>query len=226
MNDNESLTRVFAEVGGRHGYKDVEAKFAAFKDFKVKWVRSYRWAEFDVSDYLKGAPEEVMSALSDTLFKKMRGECEASYPEAVIDWMTDPSFRERNQPLYLSRCHAISRGSRASFVDLSDSMERLHNMGLVDVPEDVQLRWAFNSRSSNAAKSSVLMRTVIVSDRLDSQDVPQEVIDYVVYAQIAHISMGYRPGKGVDSKEYADMLERFPYMAQAEEGLRRLDMTL
>ncbi len=50
--NNRELARIFAAIGAKHGYDSIKAEFAAFNDFKVKWTRSFKWAEFEVSDYL------------------------------------------------------------------------------------------------------------------------------------------------------------------------------
>ena len=52
---DEILNEIFKKVGNDFGY-DVSAEFAAYRDFKIRWQRSYKWAEFQVSDYLKDAP--------------------------------------------------------------------------------------------------------------------------------------------------------------------------
>jgi hypothetical protein len=52
------------------------------------------------------------------------------------------------------------------------------------------------------------------------------VLDYVVYSQISNIAMGYDQNRSSRSGEYARLLERYPMMSEAEEGLRMMDMTL
>ena len=54
---NETLNGIFETVGRRYSYDDISAGFSQFRDFKVRWRRSYKWIEFDVSDYLEDAPE-------------------------------------------------------------------------------------------------------------------------------------------------------------------------
>lgn len=72
MNDeNRGLTAMFAEAGKRNGYEDVTTEFAAFRDFKVKWTRSYGWANFEVSDYLSDAPEEVLASIGDSEYDQI-----------------------------------------------------------------------------------------------------------------------------------------------------------
>lgn len=77
-----SVDTIFKEVGSEHGYDSVTAKFEEFSDFKVRWQRSYRWAEFKVSDYLKDAPDSVFRALADNIFDRIQGK-DVSYPSEV-----------------------------------------------------------------------------------------------------------------------------------------------
>ncbi|AGI47664.1 hypothetical protein TALC_00667 [Thermoplasmatales archaeon BRNA1] len=50
------------------------AEFAALRDFKARWQRSYSWAIFTVSDYLKYAAGKVLDELVEVLFSKFTGQ--------------------------------------------------------------------------------------------------------------------------------------------------------
>ena len=71
--NNRELARIFAATGAKHGYDSIKAEFAAFNDFKVRWTRSFKWAEFEVSDYLMDAPEVIMKK-----FKRAVTDCETA----------------------------------------------------------------------------------------------------------------------------------------------------
>ena len=55
----EMLNETFRKVGNDFGI-GTKAEYAAFRDFKVRWQRTYQWAEYQVSDCLMDAPEEVI----------------------------------------------------------------------------------------------------------------------------------------------------------------------
>ena len=40
--NSEMLNRALQNAGRRNGFEDIQAEFAAFRDFKLKWTRSYR----------------------------------------------------------------------------------------------------------------------------------------------------------------------------------------
>ena len=68
---DEMLTAIFSDVGRRYGFKEVKANFSALADFKVKWTRSYKWADFVVSDYVDRASTEALTNLADVLFSRI-----------------------------------------------------------------------------------------------------------------------------------------------------------
>lgn len=213
------MQRIFQMVGEKYGYEDVKAKFTAFRDFKVKWMRSYKWIEFDVSDYLKDAPNEVLEALAKTLFAKIKGE-NASYPELVVDWLTRPDFVDRNQPIYIRRCRGLSKTCEGANHDLFQAYERLLAKGLVDYDEQIAFRWGAIEHS--VGHSSVLMKTVVISERLDSEEVSEDLLDYALYTQLVHVGMGFNPSGEPRGGHYEEELNKYPNRVEMEDSLHEM----
>ena len=105
--NSEMLNRAMRNAGIRNGFDDIQAEFSAFRDFKLKWTRPYKWISFEVSDYLRNAPENVMQSLAETVFARIRGECRTSYSEEVCDYLNSGEFLEENQGLFLKRFRGI-----------------------------------------------------------------------------------------------------------------------
>lgn len=199
----EELCEAFTKIGKENGYDEIVARFAAFKDFKIKWVRSYRWAEFDVSDYLKNAPVDVLENIAVTLFRKMRGDTECTYSDNTVDWMTSEMFLKLNQPTYLKRCMG-SEGPAGVHKDLDDCIVRLRNAGIVgDDIEGVKLIWSKGDMGEKAMRSSLLMKVVIVNPRLDDEDTPDAVLDTIVLASLKHIGCRF----GTDGKRIKETVD-------------------
>ena len=220
--NNRELARIFAASGTKHGYDSVKAEFAAFKDFKVKWTRSYKWAEFDVSDYLTDAPDEVIEALADTIFKKIGGE-DAVYPDVLCGWLTSEDFVSRKQPLYVKRCSGLSLTPRGQFKDIAESRRRLQDMGLIRNDSDIFAGWV-HSGSRCVGKASILMKVVAMSDIIDGDSISDELFDYCVYSQVAHVEMGYDPVVKRRGAAYDEILSRFPDRREMEYEMRRLNI--
>ena len=211
--NSEMLNRAMRNAGIRNGFDEIQAEFSAFRDFKLKWTRSYKWISFEVSDYLRNAPEHVMQSLAETVFARIGGEDRTAYSEEVCDYLNSREFLEENQGMYLKRFRGISETARGESVDLLDCYRRL--------------RWNnVEDRSRKVGRSSVLMRTIVMNPALDSEDVPEEALDYALYSQICHVNLGFGPTKEDDAERYGAMLDRYPNRIQAETKLRTLGISL
>ena len=221
------LTRAMATAGARNGFEDVTAEFSAFRDFKLKWTRSYKWISFEVSDYLRNAPQSVIESLAETIYAKMRGEGKTEYSEEVCDYLNSQEFLEENQGMYLKRFRGISDSTKGESIDLLDSYRRLVERGLVEYDPKLVIRWSNSEdRSRKAGRSSVLMRTIIMNPALDSEDVPEEALDYALYSQICHVNLGFGPTRENDAERYGAMLNWYPERISAETGLRRIGLVI
>lgn len=226
MQTNETLTEAFAKAGEKHGYEDIQAEFVAFKDFKVKWSRSYRWISFFVSDYLQDAPESVLESIADTLFIRIGGDMATDYSDEVTAWLTSDDFVRVHQPVFTRRMRGLSDTGRGEVHDLAESYDRLVSAGLVERGPLVRLGWYNPTGTGRTDNASVLMRTVAMSRELDSRKVPAEVLDFALYGQLAHIALGFRPGRAVYCPEYDDLLNLHPDRARMEEELSARNLSI
>ena len=224
---NEMLNRAMRNAGIRNGFEDVQAEFAPFRDFKLKWTRSYKWISFEVSDYLRNAPENVMESLAETIFAKMRGEGRTEYSQEVCDYLNSDGFLMENQETYLKRFRGISESTCGENVDLMDSYRRLVDNGLIEDDRNLIIRWIDGKdKSIKVGKASVLMRTTLLSPVLDSKEISENAIDYALYTQICHVNLGFGPGGGNDAERYEAMLERYPMRSETEAELRRFGLAI
>lgn len=136
------LNRAMRNAGIRNGFEDIQAEFAAFRDFKLKWTRPYRWISFEVSDYLRNAPEDVMDSLAETMFAKMRGEEKTEYSQEVCDYLNSDGFLKENQGIYLKRFRGISKSACGESVDLLDCHRGLTENGMVEYDSKLVIRWS------------------------------------------------------------------------------------
>ena len=225
--DSEMLNRALQNAGRRNGFEDIRAEFAAFRDFKLKWTRSYKWNSFEVSDYLKSAPENVIESLAETVFARIRGEDRATYSEKVCDYLNSKEFLEENQRMYLKRYMGISDSPCGENVDLLDCYRRLTEHGLVEHDSRLVIRWSSTEdRSRKVGRSSVLMRTIVMNPALDSEGIPEETLDYALYTQICHVSLGFTPSREGYTERYEEMLDRYSCRIQSETELRGLGLTI
>ncbi|MCL1810974.1 MAG: DUF45 domain-containing protein [Methanomassiliicoccaceae archaeon] len=225
METEEVLRTKFKEIGREYGFDKVEAEFVAFKEFKVRWQRSYKWADFKVSDYLADAPPEVIEGLCNSLFSKITGDDEG-YSDEMCRWITAPEFSEYKQPVYLKRSRNLTRSSRGETKDLGSAYDRLIEMGLVERDPMVHISWTKESSVRKIGHCSVLMKVITISSVLDTDMVPDFVLDYCLYHELCHLMIGFDPSAKVHGKEFLKLETKYPKRDEAEEWLKRLCLYL
>ncbi|MDO5862367.1 MAG: hypothetical protein Q4Q58_06220 [Thermoplasmata archaeon] len=212
------LTETFETSGERFGFSDVTAVFEPYKNFSVKWSRTQKRADFQVTDYMMAAPFEAVWGMADAIFAKIRGE-DAEYPQAMRDWLESRDFLRINRPVYIGRCDGISKGSRGENVDLAESYARLVDDGLVEENPDIELRWV-GIRGSKVSETSVLMKTVQINRRLDIEDISETTIDCVLLKQLREIELGIL--KGYPRESPVPLAKEFIMEETASKELNRM----
>ena len=212
----EQLTNIAAKVGARNGYDSAEAEFSAFRDFKMKWTRSYKWISFEVADYLKHAPEDVLEELFGTIFKKIEGT-EATYTTRVREYLTSEDFVRDSQPVYIRRF----RGAEPAEGRVHEVYRDLVDEGLLDDDPHIVLLQS-KGRGLVAGAASALMHVAMVNRDIAEGD-DEDLLRYVVFAQARRIQQGFSPE---DPRAYEKGLDDFPNRAEAESKLRKAGLSL
>lgn len=222
MDKEEILKGAFSTVGKRYGYDRIGAEYVAYRDFKVKWTRSYKWADFQVSDYLADAPECVLEDLAETLFSRITGGEDRAYGPELTGFITSAKFREDKQPIYVRRSRNITRSPDGEHKSLADSLQRLKDMGLVSENAEPYLTWTKDELTSLVGFCSTLMDVIVISSALDTDAVEDYVLDYALYHQCLVIRDGWvNFNKGVPFDFRAEE-KKFPKWKEAEEFISRM----
>lgn len=210
--DMTSVREIFAVVGREYGYEDVEVDLVPYRDMKVKWQRASPWISFSVSDYLRDAPTLVLEDFARTLFGKIAGE-EADWSDRFRVYICDGGFVEKNRPVFLKRFKGVKPAGEHRCRSLEDSIDRLMAEGLISDVDDIEIRYA--SGMHRVSHLSVVMRTVIISDRLDSEDAPEYVLDAQVYKRICQVMAGFDACEEAH-QECERRINRYSRMADSE----------
>ena len=223
---NEMLTRAMATAGARNGFDDVKAEFSAFRDFKLKWTRTSKWISFEVSDYLRNAPESVIRSLAETVFARIGGEDGKEYSEEVCEYLSSQGFLRDNQELFLKRIRGISQTTCGENVDLAEAYGRLINKGIVERDPNLVIRWRSESSSKAIVHSSILMKTIIINQKLDIEDISENTLDYALYTQICRVNLGFNETQKNNAKKYELIIAKFPEREKAINELIELGIIL
>ena len=226
MTADERIKGIFKKVGKKYGYDNVGAEFVAYRDFKVKWTRSYKWADFQVSDYMMDASDAAIEGLADTLFSKITGAEDKPYTPEMLEYITSDEFRKNKQPMYVRRSRNISRNEMGETRSLQESLNRLKKLGLVDEDAHPYLTWTKDELNGTVGYCSTLMDTIVMSSALDSSMIPESVLDFALYHELLIIKDGWvHFGKEEDFDIYTEE-KKFPQWKEAENMIRRMCLHL
>ena len=220
----ETLRESFGTIGKKYGFDKVGAEFVAYRDFKVKWTRSYKWADFQVSDYLMDAPSVVLDGLAETLFSRISGREAKPYTPEMNDWITSSEFKSEKQPVYVRRSRNISRSPAGKNKDLTESLNRLKNMGLVKKEVNPYLTWTRAELQTTCGYCSTLMDTIVISSAFDTKTLPDMVLDYVLYHECLIIRNGWANFGMEDEFDICEEEKKFPDWEEAEGWIRRMGL--
>ncbi len=173
-----------------------------------------------VSDYLEDAPQDVIRDLVKFLFGK-NGPCPAKFEEYV----SSDAFVNAKRPLFLSRSRKFRYTAEGSVYNLHDSVRRLLDSGLVTESDvrNVYFTWTVRSAVRLLGTCYSMFRVISVSSALDSEDVPETHLDYVVYHEILHIRQGFHMKKIHHDAAFRIQENRYPDCRRIREELSRLD---
>ncbi len=211
----EEMHQIFSRVGKKHGYDSVTAEFSAFKDFKAFWERGYKFIDFQISDYLMDAPAEAVESLAERIYSSIEGK-EQPYSDAMKEWALSDEFITKERPIYLKRSRNLRKDGKGDFRDLNSCLLRLKDKELIDLDENVFLSWTREELNSRTGYCSALMKTIAISSYFDKAEVPNHVLDYIVYYHYLIMKEARSTFGGRMTKTYIEELKKYPFYQDAE----------
>ena len=211
------IQEIFERVGRDYEYM-TNAEWAKSRDLKVKWIRSGRWIEFYVTDYLKDMDYVDLEELARMMFKRIIFGDGQGYPEGMTEYITSQEFRERNVPIYLERCTEVYEGY--NHISLDDSVARLLERGLLHDADIFGVTVAYcGALEDKACRSSVLMKCALVNRALDTRITENGLIDFVVYCAVKWTTTPF-PGGDTLKEMQREIMEQYPDHEKCLKDLR------
>lgn len=181
IDDSDRMKRLFEEIPSR--FYEINVVINPTKDFKVRHHSDKLGTlNVEIPDYFKNAPDDVISDMAKLILERRIGN-NYQLRETTHDWMFSGTELERWQPKFLRRW-ASDYHDEGTFTDLKASVERVSEA--VDIPPETKIVWA-SYLGHNSGTVHPHPRVIMISDILDKDDVPHDVIDYVVAAHVMRL---------------------------------------
>ncbi|MFA6710664.1 MAG: hypothetical protein WCQ23_06320 [Candidatus Methanomethylophilaceae archaeon] len=220
---DSELTRLLIPLAGKHKYDSINARFKNTRDLSASWRIKFNSMDLTISDYLDDAPDEVLLEFCESMIMAANGKKIPPMP-VYKEWVTRDRFVYEKRKLFLKRSKNLSRSEQGTTYNLIDSVNRLLDSGLI-VPSDIDnslFSWTDRPNYRKVGYCSPLVRLVAISSALDSPNVPENVLDYVVYHEILHLRQGYRPFQRSHDAQFRAMERLYPDKKECDRFLMDL----
>ena len=201
----------------------VTVEYVGRKEFYYSWMVRGDSIHMQISDYMRGCPEDVLSDMCVMICRRAKG-LKWSESDTFLDYVTSDDFILRNRPTYISRSRNLIRSDSGDVHNLSESVQRLLDSGILEESDisNSYISWTRRDSKRRVGFCSTMFRLVGISAALDSVDVSEHTLDYVVYHECLHLRQGYRPSHRVHDSVFRQWEHAYPGWKDAEAALRKL----
>lgn len=218
------LGAALAAEAGPYGLQSIEASFIAAKELSLRWSTGRGELRLWASDYLADAPTAALDDFAvgalGLIYHKQK-----AYGRDYLDYVTSDEFVIAKRPIYLRRSRNLTRSDRGRRRCLFDAAQRLLDLDLIG-PNDLDnalLTWTAGANFRRLGYCSPVMKVVAISSVFDRDDVPEYLLDYVVYHECLHLRQGYRPFvRRFHDAEFRRQERLYPRWQEAEQAFLRL----
>ncbi len=184
---------------------------------------------FRLSHHLRDAPDGVLRGVVGILMCRLLNVAESKLDTGdVADYhrhieADKVAARRAESKRSRGRKHIDPIGTHRSLLESFMRVVLDHDIRLPSAPT---LSWTKTESRRRFGHHDSDHNAIVISQVLDDPDVPEFVLDYVVYHELLHIVMPPRMGSGgkriIHPKEFTEAERRFPQWREAEEWLSEL----
>jgi hypothetical protein len=179
-----------------------------------------------LSDLSKQAPATVHEALAFVLVSKLlRRRVSAAHLEIYRNYAALPEIGEQANNSRRERGRKMTTTPRGRFYDLEEIFRQVNQTYFQNRLEQPVLSWSQTKTHRVFGHQDSVHDTIVISRTLDDAQVPQFVVEFVLYHELLHIVHPARIVNGkrrVHSAAFRGDEQRFARFGDAEEWLEKL----
>lgn len=176
-----------------------------------------------ISDIFKNAPLSLHRALAFILVARLLRKPIPPQSNVVYkDHVSSPEMLRAVDLVRARRGHKVISTSRGSYYNLDRMFARLNRTYFGGKLTKPILTWSQRRTRRILGHHDPVHDTIVISKTLDSKDVPEWFVDYILYHEMLHVK---HPARLINGRRYyhtsafrADE-HRFPYYAEAQRWL-------
>ena len=225
---NEAFRQFDRERRGRirPDLRDIEVKFYPYAGLhhtiRVRAGRVY----VRLSDLFQAAPPDVMRALAFLLVARLLSrKAPAAQERIYCSYAFSPDVLRASELARRQRGRKVISSAQGKVYDLEQIFARVNQLyfeGLVATPA---LTWSKRRARSILGHHDAAHETITISKTLDSSDVPEWFVEYIVFHEMLHIK---HPARIINGRRYyhspafREEERSFPTYRKAQQWLDRV----
>ena len=224
------LSKLFADafrhLGGNRGVPAIEVRFYPYAGLRhTIRIRSNR-VYVRLSDICKDAPADVHRSLAWILVARLLGKRVPTIHERVYrDYSLTPAVMRSSDLARRGRGRKMISSARGEVYDLERMFTKLNRRYFDGRIEKPTLTWSQRRTRSILGHHDHVYDSITISKTLDSIDVPEWFVEYILYHEMLHIKHPARLINGrrfYHTSAFRSDERRFPHYDQAQKWLERL----
>ena len=187
-------------MGQKTGIPQVDVRFYPYVGVANRMrIRSGR-AYVRLSDILIDAPDEVLRALAFILVSKILSKKpHKTWEKLYQDYICSPELLRKAEIARRDRGHKKLSSARGYCFDLDRTFRRLNRQYFDNMLEKPVLSWSQRRTRKILGHHDPIHDTIIISKSLDAPDVPEWLVEFVLYHEMLHIK---HTARVIDGRRY------------------------
>ncbi len=173
-----------------------------------------------LSDLIVDAPIEIHRALAFILISKLlRRKVPIAHEETYRQFSYSPDVLRRIELSHRGRGKKIISSARGEVYDLEKMFRQLNYKYFEGSLKKPTLTWSQRKTHRILGHHDSFHETIVISKTLDSHDVPEWLVEYVLYHEMLHIKHGSQivnNRRQHHTKAFRTDEKKFPYYEQAQ----------
>ncbi len=216
----------FRHLGNSRTIPEIEVRFYPYAGLhhtiRLRSGRVY----VRLSDICKGSPPEVLRALAFVLVARLLGKRIPDVHKRVYqDFSVTPEVMRSSDLARRRRGRKLISSAQGEAYNLDQMFAKLNRRYFDKELAKPTITWSQRRTRNIMGHHDRVYDTITISKTLDSIDVPERFVEYILYHEMLHIK---HPARLIDGRRYyhttAFRLDerRFPHYEEAQKWLERI----
>ena len=179
-----------------------------------------------ISDILAEAPPIVLEALAEILLAQLfRRRASDEARECYMAYIFEPTVRRRVDEARRTRGRVRLLPACGRHYDLAEIFSRLNSRFFNGELSSCRIGWSTRPSRSILGRYDPAHHTITISKSLDSESIPLEIVEYLVFHEMLHIRIPLeRRGsrRVVHSRAFREAEKAFPNYRHVRERLKNI----